>query len=161
MTRAILGRTWAFRLAGSFCVLTSMYWFMGVLQAGSLYSGERALSNGNLWASLSLVFGFGAVHLFCAARPATNPVSSRAAQFFTVFWAAVFVAAGWQVVSHLFAVDRCIDQGASFEYVRGKCDLENSHKVISLLKTHGFLLMVALLSAMHSALAFRRSRVSL
>jgi hypothetical protein len=161
MTRAILVRTWAFRLAGSFCILASMYWFMGVLQAGSLYSGERALSNGNLWASLSLVCGFGAVHLFWAARPATNPVSSRAAQFLTVFWAAVFLAAGWQVVSHLLAVDRCIDQGASFDYVRGKCDLESSHSVISLVKTHGFLLVVAVLAAMHSALAFRRSRVSL
>lgn len=161
MTRAKSVRIWVSRLAGAFCVLASVYCFMGVLQAASLFTGERALFNGNLWASLSLLFGFGAAHLFSVARPTANRVSPRVARFLTVFWAAISLAAAWQVVSHLLAVDRCLDQGASFDYVRGECDLERSRSVISLGKTHGFLLVAAVLAAIHSALALRRSRDAL
>lgn len=161
MTRATSVRIWAFRIAGAFCVLASVYCFLGVLQAASLFTGERALFNGNLWASLSLLVGFGAVHLFNSARPTANRASPRIARFLSVFWAAISLAAAWQVVSHLLAVDRCLDQGASFDYVRGECDLESSHSVISLGKTHGFLLVTAVLAAIHSAMALSRSRDAL
>jgi hypothetical protein len=161
MTRAKSIRIWAFRLAGTFCVLASVYFFIGVLQAASLYTGERALFNANLWASLSLLFGIGATHLFRSARPSATRVSPGVARFLTVFWAAIFLAAAWQVVSHLLAVDRCVDQGASFDYLRGECDLGSSHSVISLGKTHGFLLVTVVLAAIHSALALRRSRDAL
>ncbi len=33
----------------------------------------------------------------------------------------------WQPVSHFFAVDACLDQGGSFDYVAGACDFERSH----------------------------------
>jgi hypothetical protein len=158
MTHAESIRIWAFRLASAFCVLASVYCFMGVLQAASIFTGERALFNGNLWASLSLLFGFGAVHLFGSARSTANRVSPRVARFLTVFWAAIFLAAAWQIVSHLLAVDRCLDQGGSFDYVRGGCDLVSSHGVISISKTHGFLLLTAALSALHGAMALMRLR---
>ncbi|WP_349280901.1 hypothetical protein [Polaromonas hydrogenivorans] len=157
MIRIISVRLWGFRLAGFFCILSSVYCFMGVLQAASLFTGERALFNGNLWASLSLLFGVCAIHLFSAARPSTCRGSQRVTKFLALFWAAISLAAAWQVVAHLLAVDRCLDQGASFDYVRGECDLANPHNVISLGKTHGFLLVAALLAAVHSALAFWKS----
>jgi len=158
MTSANFVRIWAFRAAGVFCVFASVYCFMGVLQAASLFTGERALFNGNLWASLSLLSGFGAAHLFSAVRPTVNRLSPRVARFLTAFWAAISLVAAWQVVSYLLAVDRCLDQGGSFDYVRGECDLENSHSAISLGKTHGFLLVAAVLAAIQSVLALRRSR---
>jgi hypothetical protein len=154
-------RVWAFRIGGAFCILASAYCFMGILQAASLFTGERALFNGNLWASLSLLFGFGAAHLISAARLTSDRYSPCIARILTLFWAVISLVAAWQVVSHLLAIDRCLDQGGSFDYVRGECDLESSHNTISLFKTHGFLLVTTVLAAIQSLLAFRGSRYSL
>ena len=151
-------RIWTFRLAGAFCVLASVYCFGGVVQAASLFTGERALANGNLWASLSLLFGFATAHLFCSARQTATRFRPSVNRFLTAFWAAIFLAAAWPVLSHLLAVDRCLDQGASFDYLRGECDLASSQSAISLAKTHGFLLVTAALAAIHGASAFLKSR---
>ena len=33
----------------------------------------------------------------------------------------------WQPASIIFAVDTCLDQGGSFDYVAGACDFDRSH----------------------------------
>jgi hypothetical protein len=46
----------------------------------------------------------------------------------------LILAAGylaWQPVSLFFAVDGCMDQGGSFDYLTRACDFERSHAYVS------------------------------
>lgn len=130
---------------------------MGVVMAASLFTGGRALYNGNWWGSLSLVFAFVAVHLFAANGRGMSRFHRRTKIFIAVFWAVIAAWAMWQVLAHILAVDRCLDHGASFDYVLGQCDSKYAHAVFSPWKTHGFLIVAAVVTALQSALALRRA----
>jgi hypothetical protein len=155
VTSTAKAKKWFFRITGTFFVLASIYAFMGVLQAASLFTGGRALYNGNLWGSLSLLFVFCAAHLFAANGRGMSQLRSGTAKLIAILWAAIAAWATWQVLAHILAVDRCLDDGASFDYVLGQCDMKYSHEVISLWKTHGFLMVVAIVTALHSVVALR------
>lgn len=157
MTSTPKARKWYFRVAGTFFVLASIYAFLGVLQAASLFTGGRALYNGNLWGSLSLVFAFFAVHMFAANGRGMSRFHPGAAKFIAILWAAIAAWAIWQVLAHILAVDRCLDNGGSFDYVLGQCDSKYSHEAFSIWKTHGFLIVVAVVTAIHSVAALRRA----
>lgn len=144
-------------MAGTFFVLASIYAFMGVLQAASLFTGGRALYNGNLWGSLSLVFAFCAAHMFAANGRGMSQFRSGTAKFIAILWASIAAWATWPVLVHILAVDRCLDDGGSFDYVLGQCDLNHSQEVFSIWKTHGFLIVVAFVTALHSVAALRRA----
>lgn len=150
-------RKWFFRIAGTFFVLACIYALMGVLQAASLFTGGRALYNGNLWGSLSLIFAFCAAHLFAANGRGMSQFRPGTVQFIAILWAAVAAWATWQVLAHSLAADRCLDDGGSFDYVLGQCDLKYSHEAFSIWKTHGFLIVVAVVTALHSVAALRRA----
>jgi hypothetical protein len=133
-------------VAAGLCVFASLYCFMAVLQAASLFTDRRALINVNLWSSLSLIFGFCAVCLFKAVYPVVKNASPIVSAAWTLLWSAIFLAAAWELVIHFFEVDRCLDRGGSFDYVNAKCDLRVSHSKLSIYETHGFLLVVAALA---------------
>jgi hypothetical protein len=67
---------------------------------------------------------------------------------------ALVVWALWPVVRHTLAVDRCLDQGGSFNYVQSVCDGTANHPVLSLAATHGFLLTLGGLACIAAALFF-------
>lgn len=157
MTSTTKARKWFFRIAGTFFVLACIYAFMGVLQAASLFTGGRALYNGNLWGSLSLIFAFCAAHLFAANGRGMSQSRPGTAKFIAILWAFIAAWATWQVLAHILAVDRCLDNGASFDYVLGQCDIKYSHEAFSIWKTHGFLIVVAVVTALHSVAALRRA----
>ena len=157
MTNITKTRKRFFRIAGTFFVLACIYAFMGVLQAASLLTGGRALYNGNLLGSFSLVFAFCAAHLFAANVRGMSQFRPGIAKFIVILWAAIAAWATWQVLEHILAVDRCLDDGASYDYVLGQCDIKYSHEVISIWKTHGFLMVVAINTALHSVAALRRA----
>ncbi|MDO8458137.1 MAG: hypothetical protein Q7T07_14645 [Burkholderiaceae bacterium] len=159
MTSTTKARKWFFRIAGTFFVLACIYAFMGVLQAASLSTGGRAPYNGNLWGSLSLVFAFCAAHLFAANGRGMSQFRPGTAKFIAILWAAIAAWATWQVLAHILAVDRCLDDGASFDYVLGQCDIKYSHEAFSIWKTHGFLIVVAVVTALHSVVALRRAYI--
>ena len=143
-------RALVLRIAGVLFGVASVYSLMGVLQAMSLFTGERALRNGNLWGSLCLLGAVLAIHLFLIARSKPPARSQRKAVVFAVGWLAVAALALWPVLSHLVAVDRCLDSGASFNYVRGSCDTSSTHESLSLVATHGFLLFTVALAIAHA-----------
>ena len=130
---------------------------MGVLQAASIFTGGRALYNGNLWGSLSLVFAFCAANMFAVNGLGLSQFRPNTAKFIAFLWAAIAALTTWQVLAHILAVDRCLDDGASFDYVLGQCDIKYSHEVFSIWKTHGFLMVVAFVTALHSVAALRRA----
>ena len=86
-----------------------------------------------------------------------NQFRPNTAKFIAFLWAAIAAWATWQVLAHILAVDRCLDDGASFDYVLDQCDIKYSHEVFSIWKTHGFLIVVAFVTALHSAAALRRA----
>jgi hypothetical protein len=150
-------RKWFFRVAGTFFVLASIYALLGVLQAASLFTGGRALYNGNLWGSLSLIFAFFAAHMFAANGRSMSRFHPGAAKFIAFLWAVIAAWATWQVLTHILSVDHCVDNGGSFDYVLGQCDSKYSHEAFSIWKTHGFLIVVAIVTATYSVAALRRA----
>ena len=116
--------------------LASLYAVLGALQALSLYQGERALWNLNLWASLALVAGVAAWQV--APRAAEFSQSSTRRRFMPWLQAGLAFYFAWQVLSHLAAVDACLDHGGSFDYLAGACNMQESLPYVPLHKTHGF-----------------------
>ncbi len=121
--------------------LASIYAVLGVLQALSLFQGERALWNLNLWASLALVAGV----LAWQVAPKAEPPSPLSTPGRVMPWLqgglALYFA--WQVLRHLAAVDACLDHGGSFDYLAGACNMQESLPYVPLHKTHGFPIVAA------------------
>jgi hypothetical protein len=157
VTSTTKARKWFFRIAGTIFVLACIYAFMGVLQAASLFTGGRALYNGNLWGSLTLVFAFCAAHMFAVNGRGMSQFRPGTVKIIAILWASIAAWATWQVLAHTLAVDRCLDDGASFDYVLGQCDINCSQEVFSIWKTHGFLIVVAVVTALHAVAALRRA----
>jgi hypothetical protein len=126
-------------LIGVGCVLllVSAYGFGGVLQAASLFVGDRALRNANLWGSVSLVSFLGSIVCFWFAKRRIG-VSSRAR--LVVGGIAVVSAAAllWPVATEFMAVDACRDGGGSFDYTRSVCDREQNHSYVPVFERQGF-----------------------
>src|SRR5574341_269061 len=126
----IAASKWACAIGGAGFALAALYALMGVLQALSLFTGERALRNVNLWGSLFLVgLSVSVVLIAKATRIRFGLVARRVAG---VLSAAVAVWALWVLVGHELAVDRCLDGGGSFNYVQGVCDASANHPALSL-----------------------------
>jgi hypothetical protein len=143
---------WPYAVGGALFAVAALYALMGVLQALSLFTGERALRNVNLWGSLFLVGVFASALL--VAKAARVHLGLLARKLSGVLSLAVVVWALWPVVRHTLAVDRCLDQGGSFNYVQGVCDGVANHPALSLAATHGFLLTLAGLACLAAALFF-------
>lgn len=152
---------WGLGVIGTLFAMAAIYALLGVVQAGSLFIGERALRNGSLWGSLSIAFAVTSA-LFFARMGAPRATPSQAhAMVAVIVWAAVAMFALWPVVTHLLVVDHCLDQGGSFDYLRNLCDSTESHQSFSLLVTHGFLLTCAGLASMLTVRSFWRGRATL
>jgi hypothetical protein len=80
---------------GCVLVIVSLYAFAGVIQAASLFGGVKALRNGNLWGSLSLVSLVLAVTCFFRARPSPVLSSRLARPLLTVGGCAALFVAAW------------------------------------------------------------------
>jgi hypothetical protein len=116
--------------------LASLYCVLGVLQALSLFRGDRALWNLNLWASLALVAGVVAWQLAPKVAQPSQPSKLQVAIAWLQLGLALYFV--WQVVSHLASVDACLDHGGSFDYLAGECSMLESLPFVPLHRTHGF-----------------------
>ena len=128
--------------AAALLTLLAIYCALGVFQALSLFQGERALRNVNLWSSGALV----AVVLACLAAPRRRVTSASASIFQrTAPWIyfGLVAFALWPAVGHLLAVDKCLDRGGSYNYVVGACSFESNSPFMQLHHSHGFLLVAA------------------
>lgn len=147
---------------GCLLVLVSLYTFGGVIQAASLFVGVKALRNGNLWGSLSLVSLVLAVFCFVRARQ-TPLLSSRLARPLRVVWgyAALLIAVWllWPLASEILAADRCLDSGGSFDYVRSLCDMGATHPYVPLLDRQGFRIVGAIVFGTVAFFALRSNRL--
>jgi hypothetical protein len=131
--------------------LASIYAVLGVLQALSLYQGERALWNVNLWASLALVAGVMAWQV--APKAALTSRMSTWRRVIPWLQAGLALYFAWQVLRHLVAVDACLDHGGSFDYLAGVCNMQESMPYVPLHRTHGFPIVATLVLGL---LAVRR-----
>lgn len=148
---------------GCLLILVSLYTFGGVIQAASLFIGVKALRNGNLWGSLSLVsLALAVMCFFRASRSAI--LAPHLIRPLKTAWGciALFIAGWllWPLFSDIFAADRCLDGGGSFDYVRSVCDMEETHSYVPLLDRQGFRVVGALVFGI-SALAALRSNTAL
>jgi predicted Co/Zn/Cd cation transporter (cation efflux family) len=66
---------------GVVCLLLSAYALMGVLQAGMLFTGERALRNFQVWGSATLIFLVGSVVCFVWAWRSARRQRAAVAQY--------------------------------------------------------------------------------
>lgn len=139
--------------------LASLYSVLGVLPALSLFRGERALWNVNLWASLALVEGVVAWQFAPKSAQSSQPSGlQRVMPWLQVALAVYFVS---QVVSHLASVDACLDHGGSFDYLAGVCNTQESFPFVPLHRTHGFPIVAACVFgflAIRSHLRLRNAR---
>ena len=95
--------------------------------------------------------------MFAANGRGMSQFRPGTAKFIAILWASIAALATWQVLAHILAVDRCLDDGGSFDYVLGQCDIKHSHEVFSIWSTHGFLMVVAFVTALHSVAVLRRA----
>lgn len=128
----------------------ALYTLMGVLQSLSLFTGDRALRNVNLWGSLFLVSL--SVSVFLLAKAAQVQLGFVARKLAGVMSVAVAVWALWVLAAHELAIDDCLDGGGSFNYVHGVCDASANHPALSLAVTHGFVLTLGGLACVASVL---------
>ncbi|MBH0184858.1 MAG: hypothetical protein HP477_05400 [Nitrospira sp.] len=126
-----------FIILGCLLLIVSAYGFGGVIQAASLFVGERALRDANLWGSVSLVAFLGALVCFLAAA---RRLTDRSLPRLLVGGLAVVstVVLVWALVAEFLAVDTCLDAGGSFDYMRSACDLEQNHPYIPVMERQGF-----------------------
>ena len=148
---------------GCFLVLISLYTFGGVIQAASLFADVKALRNGNLWGSLSLISLVLAIACFLRARQAPLLLNSQLARPLRAVWScvALLVAAWllWPLVSDVLAADQCLDSGGSFDYVRSVCDMGETHPYVPLLDRQGFRVVGAIVFVACAFFALRSNRL--
>ncbi len=155
-------RTKVLGVVGTLLVLLSLYSFGGVLQAAMLFTGAKAVRNFNLWASLSLMsFAFAAYCLFLV-WPACRRVLSqmRPAALALIGTVSVFLAVvvTWPVIEEFLEIDRCLDSGGSFDYVRSLCDAQQNHRYLPLADRQGFRIITAFVFAVLGVAMFLAAR---
>jgi hypothetical protein len=124
---------------------------MGFFQGIMLFTDERALKNANIWGSVFLLALTASVSLFVAARKGLSNSSFRRIlghQAVTVVAFAIALLILTPVFKDVIAIDRCLDNGGSFDHVRSVCDLKQSHLSLSIFERQGFLLVAALMFAL-------------
>jgi hypothetical protein len=101
----------------------SLYCLLAVLQAGSIYTGQRAAFNLNFWGSLGLTF--------LAVSYITIPRQGFARPSFWNQWLALFVwactavAAIWQLVEFAFANLACQTAGQAYDALTQQCHVSD------------------------------------
>lgn len=148
--------------AGVLFGLVGFYALMGVFQAAMLFTGARALSNFNFWASVSFLAY--TVSVAMLSRPWR--LLHRISVSVLIAGAIGFLAAGFllvhPVVAEFAAVDACLDAGGSYDYVRSTCDYSQNHPLIRIGWRSGFRITLCLAcAAVAAAIAWhctRRSR---
>jgi len=124
--------------AGVLLGLVGFYGLMRIFQAASLFTGARALSNFNFWASV----WFLAYGTFVAALSRPWRLVHRLSNYWLVAAAvSLFFGCLWLVLplaDEFVAIDSCLDSGGSFDYVRSVCDHSRSHPYIGLGWRSGF-----------------------
>ncbi len=137
-------RTLLFSVLGVTFLLSSLYAVMGVLQAASLFTGPRAFSNANFWGSVWLVALVFSVLCFWQVCGGTPKFLVFPAWLKVVVGICLVVLALWflsPVIADLLAIDRCLDNGGSFNHVESVCDLTVSHPHMSTFERQGFRLV--------------------
>lgn len=134
-----------FRIAvGILLGLLGLYALMGVLQAAMLFTGARALSNFNFWASVSFVAYVAS--LAALLRPwrllRSIPYPALVASAIVLLSASLAIA--YPVVSEFVAADACLDSGGSYNYVRSLCDFSRNHPVVGMVWRSGLRLTFSL-----------------
>ena len=123
--------------------LVGLYAVMGILQAASLFTGARALSNFNFWTSVAFLAY--AASLAVLTRPwrfisrLPSVLLAAAASFFAV----VGLVLAQPMVGEFLAVDSCLDSGGSFDYVKSVCDHIGNHPFVAIGWRSGFRLLVS------------------
>lgn len=116
-----------------------------------LFTDERALKNANIWGSVFLLAIIASVSLFVAARKRISHflfsrILGHKAVMVVAFAIALLILT--PVFKDVIAIDRCLDNGGSFDHVRSVCDLKQSHLSLSIFERQGFLLVAALMFAL-------------
>jgi hypothetical protein len=150
-----LGRKRTFQFLAISSTLASIYCLMGVLQAASLFTGERLLVNFSLWSSLLIIFIFATAHLFLMAKRVALRDAKQATGFAVIFWLIAVALSIYPLMSHLIAVEICLDKGGSFNYIQGWCDEKNSHSSIAVWKSHGVFITLTAVTFVHFLFALR------
>lgn len=145
--------------AGVLLGLVGFYGLMSIFQAASLFTGARALSNFNFWASVSfLAYG---VSVAVMSRPwrlvhrLSNYwlLAAAVSLLFGCLWLALPMA------DEFVAINSCLDSGGSFDYVRSVCDHSRSHPYMGLGWRSGFRITLSLSCfAVASAIAWHFAR---
>ncbi len=148
---------WPCVIVGAGFALVATYGLMGVLQVVSLFAGEHALRNVNLWGSLFVVSLF--VSVFLVAK-AMRVRLGLVTQFVAGMLSGVVAAwALWVLARHELAVDECLDKGGSFNYVGGVCDYSAGHPSLPLVATHGFVITLGGIACMATFLFLRSAHL--
>jgi len=124
--------------------LIGFYALLGILQAASLFTGARALSNFNFWASVSFLAYAASVTVL--ARPWR--FISRISSGFLAVAAILLAVAGFvliqPIVGEFLAVDSCLDSGGSFDYVASACDHSSTHAFVGFAWRSGFRVLLSI-----------------
>jgi hypothetical protein len=145
-------------LALLICGAAAIYGMLGVLQAGSIYGGLRALWNANLWSGLvfASVVGAGLIAFPRMALSEPRPGVPRACYF----WLAIAASATWPLVTRLIAFDTCLDAGGSFDSVQGQCSMSTSYPHVGIHRTHGVFIVIVAISLTLAITVFVSSKLS-
>ena len=148
-----------FLVPGVLMLLTSLYALGGVLQAASLFVGDRALRNGNFWGSIALVAFIIAIACFWMAG-GHNRMPSRP---FRVVTGGLLLALAWILIWPLLAqfsaVDRCLDAGGSYDYINSVCDFAENHEYLAVFDRQGFRIVGFLVFSVLGILSFAIDRI--
>ena len=124
--------------------LIGLYALLGILQAASLFTGARALSNFNFWASVSFLAYFASVSVLTRPWRFVPRISSGYLTAIAFVLALAGLALGLPVVSEFLAADACLDAGGSFNYVMSRCDHSTNHPYVGLGWRNGFRILLSL-----------------
>jgi hypothetical protein len=143
----MFSRSKALKTIGCLLLLMGVYSLLGFFQGAMLYTGERALKNANLWGSLFLIAMVFSVVCFLNASPRRVILLTRFSVFSWVLACATFAVSIWFVIpvfNDLWAIDRCLDAGGSFNHVQSLCDFSQSHQPMSVASRQGFRIVAAI-----------------
>lgn len=111
---------------------------MGILQAGSLFTGQRALTNFNVWASISFIAYAASITILVRPWQFIPKISSKALALAAILLGIEGLILAYPIFHEFLEIDTCLDLGGSFNYVTSTCDHLASHSPIRLMWRKGF-----------------------
>jgi hypothetical protein len=139
--------------------LLGLYALMGVLQAAMLFTGARALSNFNFWASVSFLAYIASLATLLRPWRLLRRVPYPALVASAVVLLSAGLAIAYPVASEFVAADACLDSGGSYNYVRSICDFSRNHPFVGMEWRSGLRLTFSLAClAVAAALAWHGQR---